>query len=197
MTKMWETVESEALAFAATLLAPAEVVEIEAGVHSFANQCAQLKDGLIFVTTSSVTSCEVYAENSIEFQCASPAEVLAGAKDRSLNLVYSRHILSTLDIVQLRQVLSICREKLCSNSRLYMGFLSQDSNIEGYEAAGKALSERFALLGEKQRCTTGIFEPVRLWGKAELENFFTEAGFSVFEIVESGDKESFAVLVRL
>ena len=51
---MWETVESEAPAFAATLLAPAEVVEIEAGVHSFANRCAQLKDGLTFVTTSSV-----------------------------------------------------------------------------------------------------------------------------------------------
>tara|TARA_Y100000780_G_C13677073_1_gene414618 strand:+ start:1532 stop:2113 length:582 start_codon:yes stop_codon:yes gene_type:complete len=188
---MWKTLESLALSTVQQIEAPASVLEIEAGVHSFSNQCVGVHDGFVFVFSSASTDCSVHADVAVEHFVGKAVAALAMHKDHSLDLVYGRTILSTVSQRETNELLDMLSKKLSSTGQLCLGFLPSD-NMSMMRGVAKASYELFPL-NEHYQSVVGLNEPVRFWGQAELIEIFSNYGLEMNPIMKGEGIEGIAL----
>lgn len=142
---MWKTLESLALSTVQQIEALASVLEIEAGVHSFSNQCVGVHDGFVFVFSSASIDCSVHADVAVEHFVGKAIDPLVMHKDHTLDLIYSRTVLSTMSQRETNELLAMFSKKLSSTGQLCLGFLPSE-NMSMMRGVAKESYELFPLI---------------------------------------------------
>ncbi len=113
-------------------------------------------------------------------------------KDHSLDIIYSRTVLSTLEQQELEELLCMISKKLSISGLLCLGFFPSE-HVQKMKGS-KHISTNFSPLNEHYQSVVGLNTPVRFWGKDELKEVFSSSGFVATPVVDFGSTES-AVLV--
>ena len=171
---MWESLESAALENARSLQPASSILELEAGVHRFSNQCAKLHDGFVFVSSSTAKDFSVHADAAVDHFIGDPAAALCRKDGDSLDLIFSRLLISTLSEEQFVVLIPLLSEKLTKNGKAFFGYLP--SECHWIMRAGDSQFCDRALLDPHWQALSGIDEPVRFWEEADLKRLFGEAG---------------------